>query len=392
MKKVNVFVSSTCYDLSQVRMDMSDFISNLGHQPFLSEFDNFPVNPNEQTITNCISNVKNEADIFILIIGNRYGSVLETGKSITNLEFLTAKNKNIPIYIFIDKKVLNALTFWKSNKEGVFTNIVDNVQIFEFIQDIRENFKLWTFEFEKAQDITTTLKSQLTYLFKESLNLRSKMSQLDSSFLSLPLSNKALSIAIEKQDYFEILFLSQILIDELNKYEHLKNDYTYGIFLQSNIKHVLENHEILNWSSQRFKNLINITKSIENLFNKPLKIYYGEPGISSDLKGLYYVAKTYGKIFESLVNLTIEISSTNVPEESIKIRNIISKFLKILIDEMWNYPFIYNNLLEDWNKKSFIGVKSEDLSFNISLKLDPEISIEFKNAIDEYAEFYKSIQ
>lgn len=392
MKKVNVFVSSTCYDLSQVRMDMSDFISNLGHQPFLSEFDNFPVNPNEQTITNCISNVKNEADVFILIIGNRYGSVLETGKSITNLEFLTAKNKNIPIYIFIDKKVLNALTFWKSNKEGVFTNIVDNVQIFEFIQDIRENFKLWTFEFEKAQDITTTLKSQLTYLFKESLNLRSKMSQLDSNFLSLPLSNKALSIAIEKQDYFEILFLSQILIDELNKYEHLKNDYTYGIFLQSNIKHVLENHEILNWSSQRFKNLINITKSIENLFNKPLKIYYGEPGISSDLKGLYYVAKTYGKIFESLVNLTIEISSTNVPEESIKIRNIISKFLKILIDEMWNYPFIYNNLLEDWNKKSFIGVKSEDLSFNISLKLDPEISIEFKNAIDEYAEFYKSIQ
>src|SRR5436190_204520 len=130
MNKVNIFVSSTCYDLSQIRSNMSDFISEIGHQPFLSEFDNFPINPNIQTIENCINNVKNEADIFILIIGNRYGSTLETGKSITNLEFLTAKNKNIPIYTFIDKKVLNALSFWKNNKESNFNGIVDNVQIF----------------------------------------------------------------------------------------------------------------------------------------------------------------------------------------------------------------------------------------------------------------------
>lgn len=36
MAGVNIFISSTCYDLSQVRQDLHDIISGLGHNPMMS--------------------------------------------------------------------------------------------------------------------------------------------------------------------------------------------------------------------------------------------------------------------------------------------------------------------------------------------------------------------
>lgn len=100
MAKVNIFVSSTCYDLSQIRNDIKQCIIDLGHTPILSEQKDFPIDPQLSSTENCINAVKNEADIFVLIIGNKYGSVLKSGQSITNTEFLTAVNKGIPIYTF----------------------------------------------------------------------------------------------------------------------------------------------------------------------------------------------------------------------------------------------------------------------------------------------------
>ena len=73
MSKTVVFISSTCYDLSQVRKDLEDGIREMGHEPMLSETKEFPVVPSLTSAENCINAVRNYADIFVLIIGNRYG-------------------------------------------------------------------------------------------------------------------------------------------------------------------------------------------------------------------------------------------------------------------------------------------------------------------------------
>ncbi len=99
----SMFVSSTCYDLGQIRADLGQFADTMGLDAVLSEFDSFPVDPNQDTIANCLDAVRHRADIFILVIGGRYGSVNETGKSITNLEFLEAQAKGIPKYVFVSK-------------------------------------------------------------------------------------------------------------------------------------------------------------------------------------------------------------------------------------------------------------------------------------------------
>jgi hypothetical protein len=69
MSKTRIFVSSTCYDLAAVREDLRRFIIQLGHEPLLSEYPSFPVNPDETAITNCKKGVVAHTDVLLLIIG-----------------------------------------------------------------------------------------------------------------------------------------------------------------------------------------------------------------------------------------------------------------------------------------------------------------------------------
>ena len=120
-----VFVSSTCYDLKQIREDIKNFIEdNYSFEAMLSEFDSFPVSPCVGTFENCLNNVDKYADIFILIIGTTYGHVTDAGKSITNLEYLHAKAKGIPIYVFVSSKLRDNLPLWKANPTGDFRQLL----------------------------------------------------------------------------------------------------------------------------------------------------------------------------------------------------------------------------------------------------------------------------
>ena len=37
-----------------------------------------------------------------------------------------AKEKNIPIFVFVSKQVQNNLSLWKANKNADFSSVVDN--------------------------------------------------------------------------------------------------------------------------------------------------------------------------------------------------------------------------------------------------------------------------
>ena len=60
-----VMISSTFYDLRQIRTNLAEFITDdLGYLPLLSEFPSFPVNPDLNTVENCQARVKENADIY----------------------------------------------------------------------------------------------------------------------------------------------------------------------------------------------------------------------------------------------------------------------------------------------------------------------------------------
>jgi hypothetical protein len=91
-------VSSTFYDLRQVRANLTRFITDeMGWIALLSELASFPVDPDADTIENCRRRVEQDADILIVVIGGRYGTVdFSATKSVTNLEYLAARAKGIP--------------------------------------------------------------------------------------------------------------------------------------------------------------------------------------------------------------------------------------------------------------------------------------------------------
>lgn len=155
-----VFVSSTCYDLKQIRQNIRDFIEDdLGYEAVLSEYDTFPIDPDMDTVNNCLRVVEERANIMVLIVGGRYGNITDHGeKSITNLEYLRAKMKGIPIFVFIDQSILNILPIWKKNNTADFSEIVDSPKIFEFVDILRNKDSNWVHEFNNGKDIIDCLQ------------------------------------------------------------------------------------------------------------------------------------------------------------------------------------------------------------------------------------------
>lgn len=386
MNQPKIFVSSTCYDLSQVRADLHDFILSLGFQPSLSEYNTFPIDPSSDTLKNCIDNVSS-SDIFILIIGTRYGYVTDNGKSITNTEYLYAKQIGIPVYIFIHKPLITVFPIWKKNRSVDFTDVVESPMVFEFVELLRENNKNWCFEFEKAQDIISTLKIQLSHLFKYALELRKKYKLTEHSDFHKLLSAKALNLILLKEEGYEVLYFSEILKDELIKHESLKLDIEYEIILNcpKSIAGILE---LLSWLTINCESAIYLIDSLNNLFKIAFNKYWGEPGIPADLKGLYYVASSVANIFKELINWSIEIKSTSVDDDFILIRNTLSNFVQLSIDKIWSYPDLIKSSYERGQAELANGDTSE-VQIGLVLEIDPALMDTFRSEMKRLSSKYK---
>ena len=69
-----------------------------------------------------------------------------------NWLYLHAKAKGIPVFVFVDKQLHSQLKIWEANKEGNFSTIVDNPQIFKFVSEIYNESKQWIYTYESVRD------------------------------------------------------------------------------------------------------------------------------------------------------------------------------------------------------------------------------------------------
>lgn len=381
MAKVNIFISSTCYDLSQIRDDLKQSIIDLGHNPILSEQKDFPIDPNLSNAENCINAINKEADILILIIGNKYGSVLETGKSITNTEFLTAINKGIPVYTFALKQMTALLPLWEKNKDANFSNIVDDNRVFEFLSDVRKKRGLWNFEFEKAQDIIDIIKAQLSNLFHDALTSKLLIESIGKSDLYLKVSSQALNILLKRTNGYEIKFFMQAMHDEICKYNGLKNDYVYSILVKSTNR-ISDFDQLTDWIQLKLGLLKNFIYSLNKLTDA-YSVFAAPPGVKADLEGLYYVACSYARFYANLLEWGIEVRSTIVPEEYTNVLNAFAKFPKEAIRQIEEFPINSLRVIEEqlelanFNKQEN---KTITLCLNVSIN-DEDIQLYDKELV-----------
>ena len=100
-KKYQIFISSTYQDLIEERRKVQDTILSMNHFPVGMEM--FSADDDEQW--EVIKRTIDTSDYYVLIIGNRYGSVIETGEdagiSYTEKEFRYAVSIGIPVHTFL---------------------------------------------------------------------------------------------------------------------------------------------------------------------------------------------------------------------------------------------------------------------------------------------------
>ena len=382
--KPSVFISSTCYDLKQIRTDIKKFIEkDLGYNAILSEYASFPLNTDLSAIDNCICVVKEKADIFVLIIGGRYGNVINSGKSITNLEYINAKAKGIPIYAFIEESIINILPVWRKNIDGDYSNIVDNPQLFSFVDQLYGNENIWVNKFKMAQDIISLLKIQFSYSFYDMLQLKKLIAEKGLSDELLSINGSALKIVLEKPKGWEYLLLGEIIEDSVSKNRSIRNDLEYG-FYSGTVTKITGSNDTLKWIGDKFTEILKIVEQINLLFNKPLIDALGPNGEPGNDKLIIYVGEKLGCLYKQLITWGLDFNGVSVDdgwksaidtlrEASLSPIEDIEKFIK-------EYREAMNLLVKVCNGE----VQTEQKKLNLVLKLEStgldKFIVEFEKA------------
>ena len=194
MAKPRIFVSSTYYDLKHIRSSLEQFIESIGYEPVLFEKGDIAYMPDTALDESCYAEAA-AADIFVLIVGGRYGSensadhqdkghqFHDVYDSVTKKEFETAYEADVPTYILVDSAVYGEYQTYLRNKENELIKYshVDSPNIFRFIDYVlnkpRNNP---VSNFDRFSQIEAWLREQWSGLFRELLRNRSQQRQLST--------------------------------------------------------------------------------------------------------------------------------------------------------------------------------------------------------------------
>jgi hypothetical protein len=159
-KKLQVFVSSTYTDLIEERQAAVEAILDAGHIPAGMEL--FKAGKSQmKTIQKWID----ESDVYMLILGGRYGSIEEeSGLSYTELEYRYALSKNMPVFaIVLDDSFLLTKAASKGKNAIFEKENTDKYDIFK--ESVKDNIV----KFVKNNDqISKTIVSHLNVIKEDS--------------------------------------------------------------------------------------------------------------------------------------------------------------------------------------------------------------------------------
>lgn len=334
MSNTRVFVSSTCYDLAAVREDLRRFIIQLGHEPLLSEYPSFPVNPDETAITNCKKSVVAHTDVLFLIIGGKRGALDPlSGKSVTNLEYVTARDHGVPCFVFISRPVLTLLPIWKKNPTADFTAAVDYPEVFTFIDKIQTE-NSWIFPFDKTAEIQECLSFQLSHMLRELLT-RHRAGTLDPVASYASESSEAQRLAREKPKYWEFLLTAELL---KNKIAEVRRQFErQKIGLAHVPSRLLSGREFLDWVQAKLHDLISVIGALQ----KQLPIIqdsWGPPGKPGDVQKIKQGVDEFIQLCNQLVDWEKDLQSNIPPEPARRLKETMKGWTEGVLQEMERLP------------------------------------------------------
>jgi hypothetical protein len=169
---VRVFISSTCYDLIDLRAELEVFFREAGVTPIMSDSltSEFQTSPNRNSIETCLTNLRS-CDAFLIILSNRYGPSLKIAEygdfSATHLEYLEAVKGGKAIYMYVRDRLEADYGIWKANRgkedlELVWCKDSTDWKLFDLVKEHRK----------LSEDKT---KNNWIWVFHDSLDLKQRV-------------------------------------------------------------------------------------------------------------------------------------------------------------------------------------------------------------------------
>ncbi len=374
----NVFVSSTMYDLSELRARLASFIEDLGWRPVMSEHNSFPIDPDQTTVENCRRNVRENADVFVMVVGARYGSIdAEADKSVTNLEFVEARARGVPTYVFVSKDVLAQSRVWKANPDADFSSVVDTPRIFEFIESFREGGEAWTFEFVSAEDIVRTLRQQFAFLVQDALELRQMAHGKDH--LLVELEGNALKLALQRDENWEVRLFATVLEEELDRRATLRREIEHG--LASDEVSFVDILDVPSWALDRLHECGRFAQTAETVINDYLPQALGEDGVPGDALDLVAVARRLAQVWEDCARFTLRCRAVRVDDRAEHLVDVLSTVNANMLDELWEFGHTIIPQIEAASQAADVGGPSH---LKLLLELTADVD-ELNEEIDRLA-------
>lgn len=168
---MKVFVSSTVYDLLDVRAEIADFLRSCEILPVLSDdkLSDFAVQPDKNSIETCLVNV-DACDEMIVVLDKRYGPRLGAYGyeeiSATHLEYRRFLKTNRQIHFFVRDRLEAEHAIWKGNKnkEEIEYKWIGkrDLALFDFLEERRtltadKNKPNWFTTFTSSSDLKAAL-------------------------------------------------------------------------------------------------------------------------------------------------------------------------------------------------------------------------------------------
>lgn len=244
LERPKIFVSSTVdKNTDVIRQGIIDFLQEKGYELIAFETNSFPYsNDNSSNVIDETVNAVAKANLFVLIVDENFGTIVD-GESVTQKEYLRAKELRLPTYVFIQQDV------WKDYRDkniGENSNIKSN-EHYEFIKTISE-FKIS--EYGQPKDCMEHLNNQLLNFLGGALKFSTKASWLWNENYTRSIEKNAQEVWVVTPDFmwdFTDAHFRNIVINNVTKRNCI---YKY-IFL-ANTDNISKKNEMIRYYKKVF--------------------------------------------------------------------------------------------------------------------------------------------
>jgi len=233
-----IFISSTDYNLIDLRAELAQYLKESGYRPILSSSAGFPDNcPDLEPWESCLQVLKN-CFVMVLIIDGKYGQELEwphfndllSGKKIspTHGEYLYAHKYKKKMFVFIRRDVLTHYQTYQTSMQKASGNITEaekslsgilpstiDFKTLQFIEEVKTSKPIpWIKSFDDVTSIKQEIQKKLLNELVEIFLIKSKRLEIVTNAFSTVLNEQTPE---KRNEILQSIGVTRELMTEIEK-------------------------------------------------------------------------------------------------------------------------------------------------------------------------------